>query len=613
MKIKRLAVNHFGKLKDLTLSFDDGINLISGENESGKSTLHSFFNAMFFGMERSRGRAAANDDFTRFTPWDGGNYAGVLEIEKGGKRYSVTRNFQKDARSLIITNETEAKDMPPTAANMSSLICDLSPAIYKNTISIGQLSAGTGHELADELRNHIINLKTAGNMTINAANAVNKLRLRSKRLENSFSKPAQQEAEELRLRIDSMEKDLAHSPVLPQINRIEAQKFDLEDEISFLEQQSAVLSDEISESENALRSHVFVSADEVNGIIDDINYYDERANAYLEDHRSPGIGSRILYILMTILSVFGILAGGWFGYSFFVRNDMKMALILWAAALLSVALTVILIIIQYKASDFRYSCSILSDIYENEFGEYPSSIGSEQVTALKEQMDHYYSLFEIIDDDREQLAQNRDALASAREKYARACAAYDNARQITWQYEQKEVTLSMLSERLAALTPELEQNKKIENELRSIDLAVSTIQQISDSVFESFGLFLEETSSDLIRNITRGAYNGISIDDNFNITLEHLGVQIPINRVSTGTLDQVYLAVRLACVEFLWPDETMPLLFDDTFAMYDKERLKETLRWLSENYAGQIFIFTCHSREEELLNELKIPYRPVRI
>ena len=58
MKIVRVHVNHFGKLSNRTFSFDDGIVLISGENESGKTTLHTFIGAMLFGLERGRGRSS---------------------------------------------------------------------------------------------------------------------------------------------------------------------------------------------------------------------------------------------------------------------------------------------------------------------------------------------------------------------------------------------------------------------------------------------------------------------------------------------------------------------------------------------------------------------------
>ena len=79
MIITEIYIKNFGMLSDRHIRFTDDVQIIYGENESGKSTLHAFIRAMLFGMERGRGKAATKDDFTRYEPW--GNpekYAGVL-------------------------------------------------------------------------------------------------------------------------------------------------------------------------------------------------------------------------------------------------------------------------------------------------------------------------------------------------------------------------------------------------------------------------------------------------------------------------------------------------------------------------------------------------------
>ena len=55
MKIQKLRLKHFGKFTDKDIQLREGINILYGENESGKSTLHSFIKGMLFGMERGRG------------------------------------------------------------------------------------------------------------------------------------------------------------------------------------------------------------------------------------------------------------------------------------------------------------------------------------------------------------------------------------------------------------------------------------------------------------------------------------------------------------------------------------------------------------------------------
>lgn len=74
MEIKELVLKNFGKFLDKSICFSSGINLIYGVNEAGKTTIHTFLKSMLFGMERSRGRGAANDTFSRYEPWYNPNY-----------------------------------------------------------------------------------------------------------------------------------------------------------------------------------------------------------------------------------------------------------------------------------------------------------------------------------------------------------------------------------------------------------------------------------------------------------------------------------------------------------------------------------------------------------
>ena len=58
MKILSLHIDGFGKFHDRDISFEDGLNVVYGKNEAGKSTLHTFIKGMLFGIERQRGRAS---------------------------------------------------------------------------------------------------------------------------------------------------------------------------------------------------------------------------------------------------------------------------------------------------------------------------------------------------------------------------------------------------------------------------------------------------------------------------------------------------------------------------------------------------------------------------
>ena len=69
MQIKNIKVNNFGKLTNKEIEFESGINIIYGENESGKSTLLDFIVSMFYGINKNKsGKGISNYD--KCFPWN---------------------------------------------------------------------------------------------------------------------------------------------------------------------------------------------------------------------------------------------------------------------------------------------------------------------------------------------------------------------------------------------------------------------------------------------------------------------------------------------------------------------------------------------------------------
>ena len=172
MKILSLHIDGFGKLSGRDLSFEDGLNVVYGKNEAGKSTLHTFIRGMLFGIERQRGRASKNDTYSRFEPWSGtGAYQGWLRLESQGEVFRIERRFQKGNKNLTVINETKGREETPSAALWDRLRCGLSETAYSNTISIGQLKSATDGGMVSELRNYIANLNTSGSIALNITKA----------------------------------------------------------------------------------------------------------------------------------------------------------------------------------------------------------------------------------------------------------------------------------------------------------------------------------------------------------------------------------------------------------------------------------------------------------
>ena len=122
---------------------------------------------------------------------------------------------------------------------------------------------------------------------------------------------------------------------------------------------------------------------------------------------------------------------------------------------------------------------------------------------------------------------------------------------------------------------------------------------------------MNDLLSGMIEELTGGKYTRLVIGDGLKMSLLQEGRRIPIEHLSRGTAEQVYLALRMVSA-MVFQDEELPVLLDDTFAYYDDTRLKNTLSWLAVN-KSQVILFTCQNREEEALKQLGIRYRKIKI
>ena len=189
MKIEKLEIRNFGKMQNRTLEFSDGIQLISGENESGKSTVHTFIRSMLFGMTRGRGRAAKNDVYSRYEPWENpAYYAGEMVLESGGKRFRLTRNFGRQNANAKLVCLTDGEVLSVVDGDLSMLLGGVSEIVYDNTASIGQLKGRTEEGLADELRNYMANYQGSSDGELDVAAALDLLKQKRKRLEQEQKK-----------------------------------------------------------------------------------------------------------------------------------------------------------------------------------------------------------------------------------------------------------------------------------------------------------------------------------------------------------------------------------------------------------------------------------------
>ena len=123
MKIKQILIKNFGKFQNKAFSFSPGLNVVYGENESGKSTLHTFLLSMLFGLEKARGRAAKGDIYTKYQPWNTASfYSGDMDLEVEGKPFHLERNFYHKEKSASLCNMEDGEELSVEYGDLQMLL-----------------------------------------------------------------------------------------------------------------------------------------------------------------------------------------------------------------------------------------------------------------------------------------------------------------------------------------------------------------------------------------------------------------------------------------------------------------------------------------------------------
>jgi len=167
-------------------------------------------------------------------------------------------------------------------------------------------------------------------------------------------------------------------------------------------------------------------------------------------------------------------------------------------------------------------------------------------------------------------------------------------------------SLQRIHEKVQELTDE---KQKIMFLGEAIETAIQVLSEASLAIRRDYVPSLNQEIGDILNKITSGKYNKVNADDSLQLNI--LSPESPEwvlpEQLSSGTADQVYLALRLAAVRLVEKNgEIIPLFFDEPFVQYDEERTENALRLLlDESCRRQIFLFTCKEREIELLMKHK--------
>ena len=146
----------------------------------------------------------------------------------------------------------------------------------------------------------------------------------------------------------------------------------------------------------------------------------------------------------------------------------------------------------------------------------------------------------------------------------------------------------------------------LEETAAALDMAQQTLAAATEQLQRRFAPRIAERAKDLFAKLTGGRYDRLNLTRELTVDAAAAGEMTMRSAQwrSEGTVDQLYIALRLAVAEELVPDA--PLVLDDALVRFDDQRLKNALCLLVEATASkQVILFTCQNRESEIYDELK--------
>ena len=611
MIIREANIGKFGKLENQKYQFAPQINVIYGANESGKSTLMQFLKAMLFGLEKTRVRKTL-DTYNRYEPWDTPAYFyGSMMFETGQQQFLLERNFYYKEKRARLVNIRDGEELSVEYGDLDMLLGNVSAAAYENTCCIGQEQLLPGRELGVLLEDERSNLAQTGSGDFQLSKALQELEQKRKNAEKTRKELEQQRLShihQLEVNQQVLERDIAG--LKAQQEKQSTQQGTVQEQVRALQQQMEPVQtayQTVCRREQELKSAVAQEQLEWEQVEreqwkrEQFRREQEKTDALQQKSGKNAGFSPLLLIGVAGLILAPVLRSAMDGFQKIAPALNIICIILILAGLVS----------AYRRNRAKKE----TDAAQNHRGQDDRANGRADLqsvererrkAALDQKLQRVCQQKSTLE---EQLQKLKDQKKSLQLQAARQEGSGD---QLQSQIQEKEVELENLTEQVAELPQETLDEQHAREDRDALELAAETMSRLAARMSKALEHTLDKEMSGILAQITGNVHEQLQVTDGQGIVLaEQLQKRTP-EAYSQGTMQQAYFSYRMAAGHMLMKEEPLPFLLDETFANYDEERLRQTLRWLAEQ-ENQIFLFTCRETEMRLLTEEDIPFASIRL
>lgn len=676
MRIDNLKINAYGNIKNKDISLNKGINIIHGANESGKSTLLSYIVNSFYGISKTKdGREIS--DYEKYKPWEGSEFSGRIKYTlNDNSQYEIFRDFTKknpkiyNERLEDITDNFEIDKKDGSKFFIEQTGVD--KQTYLSTVVSMQQEVRLEEKEQNLLIQKIANLAGTGEDNVSYKKALGKLQDKI-RDEIGTNKTTQKPINIIEKEIGEINRKIEEiRPYKDKKYEIDSEKEELKEQIKELEIERKILQElresELAENEN--KKEIQIKENNIKENESKVLTLKNKMKELGDIEKS--IGENVGKLQKEIESKKQNQEE-----NIEIKNTSKKSIYLViAVALIIVAVVLAVIVKNYVLAGIPLVLSIIDVIIlaitqnkkKKEIQEQKNKQEENRIRTAQEienltkelqdkeeekrDLDSQISMIKgqllLLENNNEQISAQvnkikTDLLNTQNQDKNQIITKYqtelpkekinsiiesNNLSSLEEQLNTNKIKLTGLEIEENTILPQLDNLVNLEEKLEAdmqnktellqkeevINLAIENLTKAYEEMKTTITPKFTNNLSEGIKEITNNKYEKVAINDENGMIIENArGEYIEANKLSTGTIDQLYLALRLSMIKDL-SKETLPIILDETFAYFDNARLEKIIQYLNEKAEEhQTIIFTCTNREKEILDNLKIEYNYIEL
>jgi DNA repair exonuclease SbcCD ATPase subunit len=697
MKIDKINIKGFGRLQNFEASLIDGINLIKGPNEAGKSTLVEALTTAFFDDPKS-----TKKELKEKKSWGKeGGFELRVEFESKGNSYVLDKDFETGEASLIKMPTGEKwEDKKRIEKIVAEELGISSKEMFLATALVKQDEMSRFAQSVDSIREKLESLITGGEEQAQASKVVEKLKEKIADLKRvgtvnlgeiqKWEKETEKistEFKEAKTKVEDLEsclkklsiakanlKEVSSALEIKEKELEKAKKAQAEEEkLKNLEYKFYDLQNRIKEIQNSERmvKRLREESDKISPIekedIANLEEFElkqkvltekkkelkdeeEELNSEIEITKRKGnykILSLVFFSFTLVLGALAVIITKWL----FIPSGFFLLLSFFSSFQYSTQIQHSKMLnkqleqkkqkqsqlgeetyqhnLKIKSLQKKYevdSSQTLKENYEtkrelerqirNEVIRREDFLSGKTIKELEEELHETTKLMAVADEKLKEVKlyvlppEEMEKLErEVKEKEQRKRDLEINIESLKNEKER----LNENAERVAALEEKLEEGEKnlafLQHKLTVYQKCCDTIESARKKVIESTVPILENKTSEFLSKVTCGKYTKVRFDRE-NLKFEIFSPEKenwidPEKVLSRGSMDQFYLACRLALLELISEEKRPVVIMDDPFVTFDQPRRESALsllKTLSKDY--QIILLSCHDFYDGYQNQV---------